>query len=274
MLMTRLLHDYSVMIVTLIFPIETKRKAPDMDTDYLFAKVKQVNQDDRTLTAVASTSNLDRHKERVLPSAFKDTIDSFLANSVILACHQHRLPSGSSPVIGSAIPEKFIIANDEIVFTMRFAETPLGEEYWQLYRQGHMKAFSIGFLAIEWADEKDENLDYIRTYTKIELLEISAVPVPSNRQALARIKGLYREDEITEVFKDILTAGLEPVAAEIERLKTHIEDSLEEIKTLLTPDQDGLGRSLLGDPRNQFDPAGDLKTAERIRTQLQEINNL
>ncbi len=243
-------------------------------TKYFFAMVKDINEQDRTLEAVASTGDRDRHGDIILPAAFTETLPSFKANPVILATHQHRLSTGSSPVIGSAFPDSIKISENEVTFRMQFATTDLGEEYWKLYFEKHMRAFSVGFIPIEWADEKDENQGYIRTYTKIELLEISAVPVPSNRQALARIKGLYQEDEITEIFKDILTAGLEPVAAEIEKLKMNIEVDLEEIKTLLTPDQDGLGRSLLGDPRNQFDPAGDTKTAERIRTQLREINNL
>jgi len=232
-------------------------------TKYFFAQVKEVNEQDRTLIAVASTSDRDRHGDIILPTAFAETLPSFKANPVILATHQHRLSTGSSPVIGSAFPKSIEIGTKDVTFKMQFATTDLGEEYWKLYREKHMRAFSIGFLAIEWTDEKDEQLGYIRTYTKIELLEISAVPVPSNRRALAKVKGLYHEDEITEVLKEI-------VAAEMAELKTHIENDLEEIKTLLTPDQDGLGRSLLlGESRNQSDPAGD-----PIAEQLERMESL
>ena len=244
-----------------------------MKTKYFFAQVKEINEHDRTLEAVASTSNRDRHGDIILPSAFTETLPSFKANPVILATHQHRLATGSSPVIGSAFPDSITVGDEEVTFRMQFATTDLGEEYWKLYREKHMRAFSIGFIAIEWTDEKDEKLGYIRTYTKIELLEISAVPVPSNRQALARIKGLYDEDEIKEVLKDILSSALEPVAAEMADLKTHIDDDLEEIKILLTPDQDGLGRSLLGDSRNQSGPGGVKEIAERIGTILEDIQN-
>ena len=72
-----------------------------------------------------------------------------------------------------------------------FAETALGEEYWQLYKDKHMRAFSIGFIPLEWKDERDQQQGDIRTYTNIELLEISAVPVPSNRRALAQGDGLF-----------------------------------------------------------------------------------
>ena len=255
-----------------------KTTQEDAKTKYLFAQVRDINEKDRTLEAVASTSDRDRHGDIILPSAFTETLPSFKANPVILATHQHRLSTGSSPVIGSAFPDSITVGDEAVTFRMQFATTDLGEEYWKLYREKHMRAFSIGFIPIEWTDEKDENLGYIRTYTKIELLEISAVPVPSNRRALARVKGLYHEDEITDVLKDLLTAEMAKLTGSVnqcksvsEELRTEVEESLEEIKTLLTPDQDGLGRSLLGDPRNQSGPGGAKETAERIGTKLQDI---
>ena len=102
-------------------------------TKYFFAKVKAVNEAERTLDAIASTSDLDRDKDIILPSAFQQTLGSFRANPVILAGHQHRLSTGSSPVIGSAIPDSLKIDKTKLSFTMRFATTKLGEEHWLLY---------------------------------------------------------------------------------------------------------------------------------------------
>lgn len=240
----------------------------DKKAKYFFAQVREINEHDRTVEAVASTSDMDRHGDIILPAAFKETLNSFKANPVVLATHQHRLSTGSSPVIGSAFPDSIKIGETEVTFRMQFATTGLGEEYWQLYRDKHMRAFSIGFLAIEWADEKDENVGYIRTYTKIELLEISAVPVPSNRRALARIKGLYDEEEIKETVTEILSE-------QIAELKASLEESLEEIKTLLTPDQEGLAPALLlGEQGDRSAPAGDKQTAELIQKLKQLLSDL
>jgi len=228
-----------------------------MKTKYFFAKVKAVNEQGRTIDAVASTRDLDRDKEIIEPIAFAESLDSFRANPVILATHQHRLSTGSSPVIGSAIPESIKITENEVLFVMTFATTSLGEEYWQLYKDKHMRAFSIGFIPVEYEDKKDESLGWVRTYTKIELLEISAVPVPSNRRALARAKGFFEGDDI----RDIISAAMHE---RLEQLSVHIEEQFDEIKTLLIADPDGLAQMLLGASAESPVPAGEEKTAERI----------
>jgi len=245
-------------------------------TKHFFASVKAIDRENRTLDAVASTSELDRDKDIILPSAFVESLGAFKANPVILACHQHRLSSGSSPVIGSAIPESIKVNKKDVAFTMRFAKTPLGEEYWQLYSDSHMKAFSIGFIPIEYVDEKDEELGYIRTYTKIELLEISAVPVPSNRQALARAKELFGGGE-TDQSEDIKTLVSETKAdvkkrfdniqaaikESTEKVTAAIENCADDIKSLLITDQGEFAERVLGRSSEQL-PSGDEEKTERI----------
>jgi len=244
-------------------------------TKYFFAQVKAVNEAERTIDAIASTSDLDRDKDIILPSAFAETLGSFRANPVILACHQHRLQTGSSPVIGSAIPDSIKIDEAKLAFTMRFATTALGAEYWQLYRERHMRAFSVGFIAIEWTDEKDEKLGYIRTYTKIELLEISAVPVPSNRAALAVAAGYFDragiDDDLAEQLKAIQTETADQVKQHLDDFAVRIEDSLDEIKLILAAVPDGFARDLLGSSDDSSDPAGDNKKAEQILDTLNEM---
>lgn len=154
-----------------------------------FGFVKTINREDKTIEIVASTSEIDRDNEVIEPQAFAQTIDSFKSNPVILACHQHRLQSGESPVIGSAIPDTIQIGAKDLRFKMRFADTSLGENYWRLYRDKHMRACSIGFIPIEGTSQRAKGKD-VYHHTKIELLEVSLVPVPSNRQALARAKQL------------------------------------------------------------------------------------
>jgi len=152
-----------------------------------FGFVKAINREDKTIEVVASTSDIDRDNEVIEPQAFAQTIDSFKSNPVVLSCHQHRLQSGESPVIGSAIPDTIIISDKDLRFKIRFADTSLGENYWRLYRDKHMRACSIGFIPIEGTSQRAKGKD-VYHHTKIELLEVSLVPVPSNRQALARAK--------------------------------------------------------------------------------------
>lgn len=157
------------------------------DEKSFFGYVKSIDREDKTIEVVASTSDIDRDNEVIEPQAFAQTINSFKSNPVILACHQHRLPSGESPVVGSAIPDSIQIGAKDLRFKIRFADTSLGENYWRLYRDKHMRACSIGFIPIEGVSKRTNSKD-VYHHTKIELLEVSLVPVPSNRQALARAK--------------------------------------------------------------------------------------
>jgi HK97 family phage prohead protease len=154
-----------------------------------FGYVKAINQADRTLDVVASTSDIDRDGEIILPSAFVETIGSFRANPVILAAHLHRLQDGGPSVIGAAIPDTIVISDKDLSFKMKFATTKLAEEYWLLYRDKFMKSFSVGFIGLK-GENREIKGKSVYVHTAIELLEVSAVPVPSNRAALARAKRL------------------------------------------------------------------------------------
>jgi len=253
---------------------------PKTKDKYFFAQVKRINEAERTIDAVASTIDLDRDKDIILPGAFTKTLGSFKANPVILACHQHRLSSGSSPVIGSATPDSIKVDDRKVTFTMSFATTKLGEEYWQLYRDKHMRAFSIGFIPLEYEDKKDEKLGYIRIYTKIELLEISAVPVPSNRRALARAKGYFDSDDDegsadfdSDTIKTIQHTITSEIKTQLDDFSISLEDSFDEIKTLLIADSDGLARELLGARDDTSNLAGD-KESEQLSAVAESLKEL
>ncbi len=244
---------------------------------FFFAAVKRIDAEARTLDAVASTSDLDRHGEVVLPEAFTRSLASFKANPVILAGHQHRLYTGSSPVIGSALPESIEVREKDVRFTMQFASTPLGEEYWTLYRDKHMRAFSIGFIPLEWQDARDEKLGDIRTYTKIELLEISAVPVPSNRRALVRAKGFYSQpDRDDDAVKAAVAEAVEKTIDRVLKLNNdilaaHVTAQCESITDMLFADRggyaDGAETEMLGDAERSAAPA------DEVTEQLKRIND-
>jgi len=245
-----------------------------MNTKFFFANVKAINVDEKTIDVIASTADKDRDGDIILPDAFKKSLKSFKANPVILACHQHRLQSGSSPVIGSAIPESIKISDKDMGFTMRFADTALGDEYWVLYRDKHMRAFSVGFIAEKWEDARDDNGRFShRTYTQVELLEVSAVPVPSNRQALARAKGYFDDDDTKDQTDENIKAVIDLAKAIID-FKDHIDDCFDEIKSLLLDtDSEKFAKGLLGADDDSNLPAGDRKQVERISETLNSIIN-
>ena len=184
--------------------------------------VKSIDQANRRITAIASTGNLDRHGEIILPSAFEEMLPVYMMNPVVVSAHQHRLDSGHSSVVGSVV--KIWINRVGLNVVIEFEDgTELGKEYWVLYGGKRQRALSVGFIPLEWKDEQDEKLGRVRIYTKVELLEISCVPVGSNRESLSKArqrkadfverKRLDREaDEFAEILLgvDLQTLDIQP----------------------------------------------------------------
>jgi HK97 family phage prohead protease len=166
-------------------PMPTETKAEK----FIFAQAKGFNQIGE-LEAVASTGALDRDSESIEPEAWLASLPVYRTNPVILATHIHRTNDARSPVIGSVTWIE--VRGQALEFRMKFASTPLGQEYETLYREKHMRAFSVGFLPGdgEWREMKSDGKTTKRVWihTQVDLLEISAVPVPANPEALARAR--------------------------------------------------------------------------------------
>ena len=122
---------------------------------------------------MASTVDVDRDNEIIRPDAFKNLKTYLDTNPVILFGHQYSEPPIAKAVSGRVIKEKGLRLDIE------FAKTPFAQEVKYLYDEGFMSAFSVGFIAKKWEDDKEGR----RTYTDVELLEVSAVPVPANAMA-------------------------------------------------------------------------------------------
>jgi HK97 family phage prohead protease len=121
---------------------------------------------------IASTDDVDRDGEIVKPSAFKNLKKYLATNPVILGFHNYYdFPIGKAT--GGKIGDKALELNIE------FADTDRGREAKYLYDNGFMNSFSVGFIPKEWENDKQGR----RVYTDVELLEVSAVPVPANASA-------------------------------------------------------------------------------------------
>ncbi|MFW6124793.1 MAG: HK97 family phage prohead protease [Pirellulales bacterium] len=257
----------------------TKTETPDSQVKekFLFARVKGWEGDE--LVAVASTGSLDRHGEIIDPGAWTETLDIYRANPVILATHLHRLSTGDSPVIGSASRIDLEGSGDEreLTFRMKFAGTELGRQYEQLYRDGHMRAFSVGFIPL--TDEMRETdvaggTKRVLVITKAELIEISAVPVPANPDALVRMRQLaaaadpsaVAELVVKQLSERVASAGGDgqgedtDITARLDRLEAAVEARFDELiacmpdSGLYACDQAGPDRT---DTAADADGAGD-----------------
>lgn len=158
-------------------------------------EVKGVDEDRRTVTALVSSASVDRYGEIVLPEAFAEHLDRFMANPVLVAGHAYGTENGDPTVIGQWTDLK--ITSEGLIGTALFMhDDELAEKYFKRYVQKAMRAFSVGFLtrAYEMRDHKmsDGRTQRIRVFTEVELIEISCVTIPANRDAVVRGPGADR----------------------------------------------------------------------------------
>jgi len=141
-------------------------------------KAGSIDEKNASLIAFASTDAIDRDGEVILPSAFEKSLLSFRKNPVVLWAHDHsRLP------IGRSLAENII--DTGLQFNPQFAikESLFAKEVFELYKSGFLNAFSVGFVPKEFTKDEAEGKE-VKVFTEVELLEVSAVPVPSNSGAL------------------------------------------------------------------------------------------
>lgn len=148
--------------------------------------IKDIDTEKRTFWATASTEQEDRDGDTIKADAWK--LKEFKKNPVIPLFHDYR----RFPV---AKAEKIHVEDGKLMFRPIFAtkeQNPEAEIAWQLYSGGFMGAWSVGFIPKKWDEKERKSGMHGRDYTEVELLEISAVVVPSNPNALteARAKGI------------------------------------------------------------------------------------
>jgi len=151
-------------------------------------EIRAMDHDTQTLTMVISTETKDRDGDIIEAKGWE--LDPYRTNPVVLFAHDYRSP----PVAKTLNIE---VKRKKLVAEMQFAPTPFGQELWQLYAGGFMRAASVGFVPKKWVDiEPEEDGSDVqsplqrggRRYKQQELLEYSLVPVPSNPDALAQAR--------------------------------------------------------------------------------------
>lgn len=169
------------------------------------SEIKGIDEKTHTLTAFVSTGARDRMDEVLSPNGAD--LKSFKKNPVVLWAHNY-----SQPPIGKALWIKR--EGEGIVSKVQFANTEFAQEVFNLYKDGFMKAFSVGFIPKEHEDG-DGKKSPRRTYNKWEMLEYSAVPVPANPEALALAisKGVLKDEKL----KSMMEAPVEPPKEEEEQ---------------------------------------------------------
>jgi len=147
-------------------------------------EIKDVDEEDRSFLAVASTGIKDRDGDILEPTGWK--LKNFRTNPVVLWAHDYRgLP------IARATDIK--VEDNKLMFRPQFATKeiyPFADTVFQLYKNKYLRTFSVGFIPLKFEDIEEEEEGkqcgpHGRKFTSQELLEISGCPVPSNVEALA-----------------------------------------------------------------------------------------
>lgn len=173
-------------------------------------EVKEVEEQDRVLRFIGSDETPDRDNDIIEVAGWE--LANYRKNPVFLWAHDYRFPP-----IGRAIK----VSKEEggLIFDIEFPAEgifPFADLVYNLYKGKFLRATSVGFIPKKSKprddDLVDESLPEWRRgtrYQKQELLELSAVPVPSNPNALevARAKG-YVTDEEAGILTDFINGKL------------------------------------------------------------------
>jgi len=154
------------------------------------AECKLADGAERTVTAVVNTARVDRDREIILPKGID--LEQFRKNPVILWAHDY----WSLPVARAMWVD---VKSGKLKTKIEFPPAGKYEQadaVFEMFKDGLLSAFSIGFVPLDGhsptPDEIKKKPDWAEArfvYTKTELLEISAVPVPSNADAVATAVG-------------------------------------------------------------------------------------
>ena len=152
-------------------------------------QIRSLDEANRECEFVASTENpVETMYGREVLRMGGVRLERYMANPVFLDSH-----NGTSigNVLGSASSVR--VEGRELITRMRFAESGKGRLAWDLVRQGHVRAVSIGYRVNPdsvkrlRAGEKDgEIMGPCAVVNEWELFETSLVPVPADEDALVR----------------------------------------------------------------------------------------
>ena len=184
-------------------------RADPLPTDFwmhtgLEATTTKVDTATMVVRAVITTKQPDRAGDVIIPGGLQNA-KQFLRNPVVLWAHQRTWPP-----IGAC--QKLDVQKDCIVAETKFSESsPFARDVFKLYAEGILRAWSVGFLPQEIypIPPSRDRPEGGMCFTKWDLLEYSAVPIPENPEALtlAIHKGLITDPGLRHwLVRDVMAA--------------------------------------------------------------------
>jgi HK97 family phage prohead protease len=130
------------------------------------------------LDFIASDESLDRYNETISAAGWK--LGNYQRNPVFQNAHQH---GDIIHTLGRALTTE--VRSGTLRQRVQFAcdINPIARIAYGLYRGKFLNAVSVGFVPIRW-ENGTEKTAYTRKFVEQELLEVSAVAIPANPNAL------------------------------------------------------------------------------------------
>lgn len=186
----------------------------------LFSTVKSVDEKNYTIDFIFSTPDTDRHGEEIDQKGWK--LDEFMKNPVVLFAHDQW-----QPAVGQVIKIGFVDGNLEGTVKFAAEENPFAKILFDLYKNGFMRAVSVGFANTEYKyNEETERLVLLENI----LYELSLVNVPANARALAKQKGidlsalenkekeLAKQKEEAHVVNEVVDRAVDKITLKLDKV--------------------------------------------------------
>jgi len=149
---------------------------------------------------VASSEKLDRYDEIIVAAGWR--LENYQRNPVFQNAHQY---GDIIFTLGKALITE--VRAGKLFQRIQFATeaNPMARIAYGLYRGGFLNAVSVGFIPLRW-ENGTEQTAFRRKYLEQELLEVSAVGIPANPEALQlglKAGTISRSDlrELSELLK-------------------------------------------------------------------------
>ncbi len=146
-----------------------------IDPDGFEVLTKDGDEPERVMVATISSAEVDRDGDRVLPGAFFNLSKGPFP--LLWGHDSHSFPVGKSQWI------KNDRKNKKVKGKFVFANTPKSIESFDLIKGGFISNVSVGFV-IPSRDDMEQNDFGGWDFSKAELLEVSLVNIPANRDAV------------------------------------------------------------------------------------------
>ncbi len=231
------------------------------------SQIKSINETDYTAEVIVSTEEIDRDKDKIRIDAFKKRLKYYKEHPVLLSSHQY---GDLRKQIGEA--ENIKVTNEGLVAKFKYyvnQNNPEADWAWILATK-NIAGYSVGFIPFNYEEKDLEKDGYNREFTDVELVEISQVLIPSNREAVQIRRQIVKnlnnvETELLELavksfvngeLKEMVTKPIEETE-EYYRFRIRNPDDFVNLRTIWFSEEQGI-RAIVG--RLKTDPEGSTHT--------------